>query len=104
MFRKSCRYILLAPAYDLLPVNIILPEDDKEFALTMNGKKQHLRRKDFLAFADGCGISRKAAEAMIGKMVACVPKWMKQCEESLLPTEMKETVDALISDRANILT
>lgn len=29
---------MLSPAYDLLPVNILIPEDTEEFALTMNGK------------------------------------------------------------------
>lgn len=30
---------VLSKAYDLLPVNVILPEDKEEFALTLNGKK-----------------------------------------------------------------
>lgn len=28
----------LSPAYDLLPVNVVMPEDKEQFALTMNGK------------------------------------------------------------------
>ena len=38
---------ILSPAYDLLPVNLIMPEDKEQFALTMNGKKQNIRRKRF---------------------------------------------------------
>lgn len=95
----SAQYVL-APAYDLLPVNVVLPEDNEEFALTMNGKKQHLRRKDFLVFADGCGISRKAAEAMIGKLVGCLPKWLALCKESMLPEDMKMAVAELMQERA----
>ena len=45
------RDFVLSPAYDLLPVNIIMPEDPEETALTLNGKKSNLRRKDFLALA-----------------------------------------------------
>ena len=56
---------ILSPAYDLLPVNVIMPEDNEEFALAMNGKKTKLRKKDFLIFADECGISRASAEKMI---------------------------------------
>lgn len=33
------REYYLSKAYDLLPVNIILPEDEEETALTLNGKK-----------------------------------------------------------------
>ena len=43
----------LSPAYDLLPVNVIIPEDKEEFALPINGKKRNIHRKDFLIFAAG---------------------------------------------------
>lgn len=42
----SEKYVL-SPAYDLLPVNVIMPEDKEEFALAMNGKKINLRKKGF---------------------------------------------------------
>ena len=34
-------------------------------ALTVHGKKRNIHRNDFLAFAQNCGISEKAAEDMI---------------------------------------
>ena len=58
---NSGEYVL-SPAYDLLPVNVIMPEDKEELALALNGKKQNLRRNDFLIFAENCGISRSGAE------------------------------------------
>ena len=57
----SEKYVL-SPAYDLLPVNVIMPEDKEQFALAMNGKKTHIRRKDFLVFAEKCGMTRSSAE------------------------------------------
>uniref|UniRef100_UPI003FEE94C1 HipA domain-containing protein n=1 Tax=Eubacterium sp. TaxID=142586 RepID=UPI003FEE94C1 len=36
----SGKYIL-SPAYDLLPVNVIMPEDEEQFAIPMNGKKRN---------------------------------------------------------------
>ena len=65
----SGRYVLSA-AYDLLPVNVVMPEDTEEFALAMNGKKQNLRKKDFMVFADACGIQKNAAEKMIAKVLS----------------------------------
>ena len=53
----SEKYVL-SPAYDLLPVNVIMPEDKEQFVLAMNGKKTHIRRKDFLLFAETCGMTR----------------------------------------------
>ena len=41
------RKFSLSAAYDMLPVNIVLPEDNEELALTLNGKKRNIHRKDF---------------------------------------------------------
>lgn len=65
----SEKYVL-SPAYDLLPVNVIMPEDKEQFALAMNGKKTHIRRKDFLVFAEECGMTRGSAEKMIAMLVS----------------------------------
>ena len=96
---ESGSYVL-SPAYDLLPVNVIMPEDKEEFALTMNGKKVNLRRNDFLVFAESSGISRKTADTMIRKMLSHLPKWMDLCESSLLPPDMKQALTELILSRA----
>ena len=50
------RDFILSEAYDLLPVNIVLPADQDETALTVNGKKRNLRRKDFLILAEHCDL------------------------------------------------
>lgn len=95
----SEKYVL-SPAYDLLPVNVIMPEDKEEFALAMNGKKKNLRKKDFLAFADGCGIPRKSTEKMIRKLVSLKPKFISMCYDSFLPENLKESLAILIEKRA----
>ncbi len=94
---------IFSPAYDLLPVNIIMPEDKEQFALPMNGKKMNVRKKDFLVFADECGISRASAEKMIASLVALVPEFMTMCDHSCLPEQMKKKLDALIVARSDIL-
>ena len=95
---ESGSYVL-SPAYDLLPVNVIMPEDKEEFALTMNGKKTNLRRNDFLVFAESAGIPGKAAESMIQKMVSSVSKWTVLCESSFLPPDMKQSLNELMQRR-----
>ncbi|MGM9941178.1 MAG: HipA domain-containing protein [Bulleidia sp.] len=93
----------LSPAYDLVPVNLILPEDSEQTALTLNGKKRNLRKKDFMVFADHCGISKKAAEKMIAGVVKCLPSFRTLCEESFLPDEMKKRMNAMMEERCSIL-
>ena len=94
---------MLSPAYDLLPVNVIMPEDKEQTALALNGKKQNIRRKDFLVFADECGVSVVSAEKMIKKLVSLKPRFTAMCEESLLPEDMRESFASLIEKRCGVL-
>ena len=94
---------VLSPAYDLLPVNVIMPEDTEEFALTLCGKKMHIRRKDFLVFADECEIPKVSAEKMIAKIVSLRSKYQELCEGSLLLPHLKERFSELIDARCDVL-
>lgn len=89
----------LSPAYDLLPVQILIPGDLEDMALTLNGKKQNLRRGDFLKFAEKTGISRKAAGQMIDNMLKQVPYLERMISDSILPDELKEQYVRLIQNR-----
>lgn len=91
----------LSPAYDLLPVNVIMSEDQEEMALVFNGKKTTIRKKDFIAFAETCEISQKSAERMIAKIVSLKPKYIKMCNESLLSDSQKENLVKLIEERCS---
>ena len=93
----------LSPAYDLLPVNVIMPEDKEEFALPINGKKRNIHRKDFLIFAAGCGIAKLAAEKMIGQLVSMEPVFIDMCCNSLMPQDMKEAFIELVDKRVSVL-
>lgn len=98
----SGKYVL-SPAYDLLPVNVIMPEDKEQFALAMNGKKTHIHRKDFLVFAEECAMTRSSAEKMIAMLVSKKEKLLAVCQNSLLPEHLKERLASLIEERAGIL-
>ena len=64
----SAEYVL-SSAYDLLPVNAIMPEDEEEFALTICKKKRKIRRKDFLTFAEEIGVGSVTAEKLLAKVI-----------------------------------
>lgn len=99
---NSGEYVL-SPAYDLLPVNVILPADIEQTALTLNGKKRNIRKKDFYAFAYKCGIPKNSAEKMINKVVSLKEKYKSMCLDSLLADHMKESFSGLIDERCAIL-
>lgn len=100
---EASNTFVLSPAYDLLPVNVIMPEDTEEFALALNGKKTHIRKKDFFVFAEECGISKASAEKMIAKIVSMKPKYIDMCNGSLLPDHLKERFAELIEQRCRVL-
>ena len=94
----SGRYVLSA-AYDMLSTNIVIPADREQFALTMNGKKQNIRRKDFIVFAESIGLPDKSAEKMLAKVWLLREKFSSMCSESYLPNEMKDSLQSLMIER-----
>lgn len=98
------REYVLSSAYDLLPVNIVMPEDTEETALTLNGKKSNLKRKDFLSFADTIGLKNKAAIHMIDSVANKTGEAVRMCRDSYLNADMKERLIALIGERSIRLT
>lgn len=94
---------VLSAAYDLLPVNAIMPEDEEEFALTLFKKKRKIKRKDFLLFAGEIGIEQKSAEKMIAKVIKAKDNFIAMCEESYLSAAVKERLIKLIENRVEAL-
>lgn len=94
---------ILSPAYDLLPVNLIMPQDKEEFALPMNGRKNNLRKKDFLIFAETGGIPKEAANKMILFLLSKKRRLLSLCAESWLPDDMKVIFAELIESRCAVL-
>lgn len=94
---------LLSAAYDMLSTNVVIPADREQLALTINGKKQNIRRKDFLVFADTIGIPEKSAEKMIAKIVKLEKKYIEMCGASYMSDNMKEALESLIQNRIGIL-
>ena len=99
----SSEYVL-SPAYDLLPVNVIMPEDEEEFALTMCKKKRKIGRKDFLAFAEQIGIEKISAEKMLEKVIKEKDAFLTMTGESYLPEPLKRRLKELISTRIKLLS
>ena len=97
------RNYYLSRAYDMLPVNIIMPEDEEQLALTLNGKKKNIQRRDFLKFAENCSIAEKSANAMLNKLYSLKDEFLIQCDNSYLLDEYKIQTKELIMQRAGII-
>lgn len=94
----------LAPFYDLLCTNIIIPNDNEEMALTLNGKKRNITKNDFLEFAKNLEIDIKIANKLILKMISYKEEILKIIDESLLSEEFKGLFKELVKERIQRLS
>lgn len=99
LFKPSSIY-MLAPAYDLLSTTIVMPEDDEELALTLNGKKKKIRREDFEKAMRESGMGEKSISNLFNKFAKVLLKWQAIIDESFLPIEQQVNYRTLIERKA----
>jgi len=80
---------VLAPAYDLLNVAILLPEDTEELALTLNGKKRKLNWVHFENLGKSLGLTEKQVVGVHKRITKNKSKAVKWVNNSFLSTEVK---------------
>lgn len=89
LYRPADNYIL-TPAYDLLSTVLVMPEDDEELALTLNGKKKRIRRDDFEKAMRENGMKDNAIAKLFDRFSKSVPKWHGLINESFLPKALQK--------------
>ena len=94
--------IYLSPAYDLLPVNIIYPNDKEQTALTLNGKKKNLTRNDFLKLGHSLSLNEKAILRLMSKIYSYKDVFIKEINDSLLEKNTKERFIKELNKRIEI--
>lgn len=102
LLENDNKYVL-SPCYDLVPVNAIMEEDKEETALTLNGKKQNLRRGDFIKFGKSIELSDQAMNKMINYLISFEDKFINEVELSFMEVSQKETLIKIIKERINRL-
>jgi len=90
---------ILSPAYDLLNVTIINPEDDEEFALTLQGKKKKINREHFERLGAGLGLTPKQISGVFNRFYKNKAKAIHWINKSFLSHEMKESYSQLLEER-----
>lgn len=103
MYSPNGTDIKLTPAYDLLNVSIVNPEDKEEMALTLNGKRSNIRINDFIKAAATIGIEEKIVMKQVSKYERLMPKFREIIEKSFLDEEMKEKYIELLQRRIKML-
>ena len=95
----------LAPAYDLIAVQLADPQDQDEMALTLSvgGGKSGFDRESFLSAMEDTGIPRTIAERLILRLCDCLPVWFDLIDSSFLPPELKTAYKNLLAERVERL-
>jgi serine/threonine-protein kinase HipA len=93
----------LAPAYDLLNVAIVNPDDTEELALTIEGKKKKLKWENFERLGINLGLNEKQIKGIAkrfqkNKIIAI--QWINN---SFLSEEYKEKYKSLMEERYRTL-
>jgi len=103
LLRNPDRETRLAPAYDLLPTHLLLPEDQEEAALTLNGKKRKIVRQDFLRFGESLTLNTKQMDNALRRVAAGIPAALTLIDRGLCSAESKERYSELVTSRAQRL-
>jgi serine/threonine-protein kinase HipA len=103
LLKNLDRDIMLSPAYDLLSTKILMPEDKEDLALTLNGKKNNLRKKDFELFAEKLGVTQKTKDVIINKFFSSQQTLNKTIDASFLKVDTKILYKELIEQRLDRL-
>jgi serine/threonine-protein kinase HipA len=90
---------VLAPAYDLLNVTIVNPDDSEELALTLDGKKKKLKKEHFEKLAKGLGLNDKQIQRVFKRMISNRHKAMELIDQSFLSSEQKMEYKKVVHNR-----
>ena len=90
---------VLSPAYDMVSSRLVVTGDEEDLALTLNGKKKKLRKKDFLEAINRFNIDSKAIENLFDKFRKSEKQWYEFINISFLPDDMKNSFQNLIKER-----
>ena len=93
----------LAPAYDLLNVAIVNPNDTEELALTLEGKKRKLKWENFEKLGINLGLNEKQIKGIAKRFQKNKPIAIQWINNSFLSEEYKEKYKMLIEERYHTL-
>ena len=94
---------VLAPAYDLVNTLVVLPNDQEELALNLNGKKRKIGWRDFVQAMTVCRVPEKVQENMRKRFAAVLPQWEETIHGSFLSPEMQEQYLTIVRARMALL-
>lgn len=94
----------LSPAYDLVNTVLVNPADEEEMALTLNGRKNRIKKQDFEAAMRSLQMESRQQDNIFRKLLRAIPFWFDVIDHSFLTAESKERYKAIIRQRMERLS
>lgn len=94
---------VLSPAYDLVNTLAVMPSDQEELALNLNGKKRKIGWRDWSAAMTRSGVPEKVQENMRKRFSAVLPQWEETIRSSFLSAEMQDLYLEIVRTRMAML-
>lgn len=94
--------ITLSPAYDLLNTTIALPNAEEELALSLNGKKNNLKKVDFFKYfaEEKLKINSIMIDEVMNEIKLTLPQWYTYLDRSFLSIPMRDKYLNLLKVRS----
>jgi len=102
LIRNQLGEIRLSEAYDLVATKLIIPEDKEETALTINGKKKNLRKKDFDILSENMNINIKTRDSIYQRIINSEKPFFNFIDKSFLSEELKIKFKNIITGKIRI--
>ena len=93
---------VLSPAYDLLNVQLHLPEDTEEMALTINGKKRKLTKSDFINLGLKFQLTEKQILNTFKRFIGAENQMKQEIKSSFLSPENQTKYIDLLANRLDL--
>ena len=104
MLEKTEGRFSLGPAYDLVSTMLVIKNEPEQMALTLNGRKNKITKKDFVSLATHLSITKKQIENSFHSFSKKLKSALWWIEHSFLPEEQKVILNKTVTDRINLLS
>lgn len=89
----------LAPAYDIVSSRVVLPAENDEMALAINGRKNRIDRRDFASLADSLEVNLKQRGRFFALGRALDARIRTYLVRSFLPDKWRKEMESVFEER-----
>jgi serine/threonine-protein kinase HipA len=90
---------ILAPGYDMVATALVNPDDAEDTALTLNGKKKNITRKDVISACTTLKLTPQQQENILKKLRRAQDPCLEFIEQSFLSGKKKREYQILLRER-----